>query len=119
MNVSFSSVFLELFRDLICYREENGEENNIDAANSPLNDDVDDEPGAWEEDFKSHPDSKPNGPEAIALDFSFPQSAILFGMIHSIGFEVIFPSSLQLYSFSLKRYSRARRFICFEIDIGQ
>lgn len=43
-------------------------------------DDIDDEPGAWEEDFKSHHDSKPNGPEAVALDFTFPQAGVLFGM---------------------------------------
>lgn len=40
----------------------------------------DDDPGAWEENFKSHHDSKPNGPEAVALDFTFPQAQILFGI---------------------------------------
>lgn len=39
----------------------------------------DDDPGAWEENFKSHHDSKPNGPEAVALDFAFPQAQVLFG----------------------------------------
>lgn len=38
------------------------------------------DPGAWEENFKSHHDSKKHGPEAIALDFSFPQADILFGI---------------------------------------
>ncbi|XP_017478235.1 PREDICTED: neutral alpha-glucosidase AB isoform X1 [Rhagoletis zephyria] len=39
-----------------------------------------DDPGAWEENFKSHHDSKPYGPEAIALDFSFPEAEVLFGI---------------------------------------
>lgn len=39
----------------------------------------DDDPGSWEENFKSHHDAKPNGPEAIALDFAFPQAQLLFG----------------------------------------
>ncbi|XP_055586088.1 neutral alpha-glucosidase AB isoform X2 [Uranotaenia lowii] len=41
---------------------------------------VKEDPGAWEENFKSHHDSKPNGPEALAIDFSFPQSKVLFGI---------------------------------------
>lgn len=56
---------------------ENGDENQIPEETK---DEVDDEPGAWEEDFKSHHDSKPYGPEAVALDFTFPQSQVLFGM---------------------------------------
>lgn len=48
-------------------------------------DDIDKQPGAWEEDFVQdnlfiHHDSKPNGPEAVALDFTFPQAQVLFGM---------------------------------------
>ncbi|XP_034119570.1 neutral alpha-glucosidase AB [Drosophila albomicans] len=39
-----------------------------------------DEPGSWEENFKSHHDSKPYGPEAVALDFSFPAAEVLFGI---------------------------------------
>ncbi len=39
----------------------------------------DDDPGSWEENFKSHHDAKPYGPEAIALDFAFPQAQLLFG----------------------------------------
>ncbi|XP_017085755.1 neutral alpha-glucosidase AB [Drosophila eugracilis] len=39
-----------------------------------------DDPGAWEENFKSHHDSKPYGPEAVALDFSFPAAEVLFGI---------------------------------------
>lgn len=36
--------------------------------------------GAWEENYKSHHDSKPNGPEAVAMDFSFPRAEVLFGI---------------------------------------
>uniref|UniRef100_U5EKN8 Glucosidase II subunit alpha n=1 Tax=Corethrella appendiculata TaxID=1370023 RepID=U5EKN8_9DIPT len=38
------------------------------------------DPGAWEENFKSHHDSKPNGPEALSLDFTFPYADVLFGI---------------------------------------
>lgn len=40
----------------------------------------DEDPGSWDENFKSHHDSKPRGPEAIALDFSFPQAEVLVGI---------------------------------------
>ena len=30
------------------------------------------EPGMWEETFGGHTDSKPNGPSAVAMDFTFP-----------------------------------------------
>lgn len=52
------------------------EDNNIER---PKNSE-DDDPGAWEENFKSHHDSKPNGPEAIAMDFIFPEAEVLFGI---------------------------------------
>lgn len=55
-----------------------GEENQV--PDTPT-DDVDNEPGAWDEDFKSHRDSKPYGPEAVALDFTFPQAQVLFGKL--------------------------------------
>lgn len=54
--------------------EQNPEENELRKQTE------DDDPGSWEENFKSHHDSKPNGPEAIALDFTFPQADILFGI---------------------------------------
>ncbi|EEB17338.1 Neutral alpha-glucosidase AB precursor, putative [Pediculus humanus corporis] len=38
------------------------------------------ESGAWEENFKSAHDTKPNGPEAVALDFSFPQAVVAYGL---------------------------------------
>ncbi|XP_076130945.1 neutral alpha-glucosidase AB-like isoform X1 [Alosa pseudoharengus] len=39
-----------------------------------------DQPGMWEETFKSHSDSKPNGPTSISLDFSFPGVEHVYGI---------------------------------------
>ncbi|CAG9763272.1 unnamed protein product [Ceutorhynchus assimilis] len=41
---------------------------------------IKDDPGAWEENFKSHHDSKPRGPSAIGADFSFPGSERAYGL---------------------------------------
>lgn len=49
-----------------------GDENKVDPP--------EDDPGAWEENFKGHHDSKPFGPSAVALDFTFHQANILFGI---------------------------------------
>uniref|UniRef100_A0A1B6GNL0 Glucosidase II subunit alpha n=2 Tax=Cuerna arida TaxID=1464854 RepID=A0A1B6GNL0_9HEMI len=38
------------------------------------------DPGAWEENYKSHHDSKPRGPEAVALDFSFLGAEQAYGV---------------------------------------
>ncbi|XP_030569070.1 neutral alpha-glucosidase AB [Drosophila novamexicana] len=54
------------------------QEQNSDAVQSPS--EPVDEPGTWEENFKSHHDTKPYGPQAVALDFSFPASEMLFGI---------------------------------------
>ncbi|KAH8416821.1 hypothetical protein KR222_005999, partial [Zaprionus bogoriensis] len=54
-------------------------QQNMEAP-QPAAGDVNDDPGAWEENFKSHHDSKPYGPEAVALDFSFPAADVLFGI---------------------------------------
>lgn len=51
------------------------EENDNEDHVAPLED-----PGAWEENFKGHHDVKPNGPSAIALDFTFHQANVLFGI---------------------------------------
>ncbi|XP_077062825.1 neutral alpha-glucosidase AB isoform X4 [Siphateles boraxobius] len=39
-----------------------------------------DKPGMWEETFKSHSDSKPNGPSSISLDFSLPGVEHVYGI---------------------------------------
>lgn len=38
------------------------------------------EQGLWEEHFKTHRDSKPNGPEAISLDLTFSKSKNVYGI---------------------------------------
>ncbi|XP_076015650.1 neutral alpha-glucosidase AB isoform X3 [Genypterus blacodes] len=38
------------------------------------------EDGMWEEVFKSHADSKPNGPSAVSLDFSLPGVEHVYGI---------------------------------------
>ncbi|XP_073695505.1 neutral alpha-glucosidase AB isoform X1 [Garra rufa] len=39
-----------------------------------------DKPGMWEETFKSHTDTKPNGPSSISLDFSLPGVEHVYGI---------------------------------------
>uniref|UniRef100_A0A8C4ZZK5 Glucosidase II alpha subunit b n=1 Tax=Gadus morhua TaxID=8049 RepID=A0A8C4ZZK5_GADMO len=39
-----------------------------------------DEEGMWEETFKSHTDTKPNGPSAVSLDFSLPGVEHVYGI---------------------------------------
>lgn len=38
------------------------------------------DPGAWEENFKSHQDSKPKGPCGIAADITFPGAQRIYGL---------------------------------------
>ncbi|CAG2067395.1 unnamed protein product, partial [Timema podura] len=59
-------------------KEEVEGEQPVEEA--PLDDDTASDPGAWEENFKSFHDSKPNGPEAVALDFSFVGAQNAFGI---------------------------------------
>lgn len=40
----------------------------------------DEDPDSWEETFMDVTDTKPNGPEAVAVDFTFPHSEVLFGI---------------------------------------
>ncbi|XP_054006859.1 neutral alpha-glucosidase AB [Hylaeus anthracinus] len=60
--------------------EENAE--NVDATHNSQfpGDGAEDDPGAWDENFKTHHDSKPLGPEAVALDFSFPGADHAYGI---------------------------------------
>lgn len=58
--------------------ESDSQQQNVKAQ--PAGGDINDDPGAWEENYKSHHDSKPYGPEAVALDFSFPAAEVLFGI---------------------------------------
>ncbi|KAJ8667800.1 hypothetical protein QAD02_009463 [Eretmocerus hayati] len=59
-------------------------EANIEHVEPPApqfpGDGAENDPGAWEENFKSHHDAKPFGPEAVALDFSFPGAEYAYGI---------------------------------------
>lgn len=54
-------------------------EGEEQAAVAPT-DDTESDPGAWEENYKSHHDSKPNGPSAVAMDFTFPGAEQAYGV---------------------------------------
>ncbi|XP_063002384.1 neutral alpha-glucosidase AB isoform X1 [Elgaria multicarinata webbii] len=41
---------------------------------------AEEDPGAWEETFKTHTDSKPNGPTSVGLDFSLPGVENVYGI---------------------------------------
>lgn len=92
---------------------ENGENQEADDAAKTnddavkTNDESDDQAGAWEEEFKSHHDSKPNGPEAIALDFTFPQAQVLFGIPeHADTFALVcLTHCLSSFNFFLQHFS--------------
>lgn len=60
-------------------QEEGAEKVEVPEPEYP-GDGADNDPGAWEENFKSHHDSKPFGPEAVALDFSFPGAENAYGI---------------------------------------
>lgn len=86
----------------------------------------DDDPGSWEENFKSHHDAKPNGPEAIALDFAFPQAQLLFGnccVVDSqcIYFDYLFISILGIPehadSFALKSTTGSDPYRLYNLDV--
>ena len=56
------------------------EEPKLEVVSEYPGDGADSDPGAWEENYKSHHDVKPLGPEAIALDFSFPGAEHVYGI---------------------------------------
>ncbi|KAL0274187.1 UNVERIFIED_CONTAM: hypothetical protein PYX00_006669 [Menopon gallinae] len=64
------------------HAEENTEGENVEKTEKV--EDIDQEfsleSGAWEENFKSAHDTKPNGPEAVALDFTFPEAVAAYGL---------------------------------------
>ncbi|XP_078047812.1 glucosidase 2 subunit alpha [Augochlora pura] len=86
-------------------QEENAE--NVENTNTSQfpGDGAEDDPGAWEENFKTHHDSKPYGPEAIALDFSFP------GAEHAYGI----PEHAD--SFALKSTKQAHPYRLYNLDV--
>ncbi|XP_037083807.1 neutral alpha-glucosidase AB-like [Pollicipes pollicipes] len=46
----------------------------------PADEPAEDESGMWEEHFKTHRDSKPNGPSSVGVDVTFPGSAHVYGI---------------------------------------
>ncbi|KAK3509287.1 hypothetical protein QTP70_028587 [Hemibagrus guttatus] len=57
-----------------------GSENAEDAGDKGEKREEEEKPGMWEETFKTHIDSKPNGPTSISLDFSFPGVEHVYGI---------------------------------------
>ncbi|XP_062380384.1 neutral alpha-glucosidase AB isoform X2 [Sardina pilchardus] len=57
--------------------EEQQEEAKETAEEGAKEEEID---GMWEETFKSHTDSKPNGPTSISLDFSLPGVEHVYGI---------------------------------------
>lgn len=61
-------------------QEDAAEEGAGAEPASPPDEDIESDPGAWEENFKSHHDTKPYGPAAVALDFSFVGAHHAYGI---------------------------------------
>nr|CAB3248267.1 neutral alpha-glucosidase AB-like [Phallusia mammillata] len=60
--------------------EEDKQEEQEPQEEEKEESDPDDQPGMWEETFKTHTDSKPRGPESIGLDTSFVNFAHVYGI---------------------------------------
>ncbi|KAM6188551.1 LOW QUALITY PROTEIN: neutral alpha-glucosidase AB [Sarcoramphus papa] len=59
-----------------------GTEDAGDQSEQPTEAPADaaEEPGSWEETFKTHTDTKPNGPTSVGLDFSLPGFEHVYGI---------------------------------------
>lgn len=68
---------LKFVTDICKFTSESSPDNNAENEAQPSEEA---DPGEWEENFKGHHDSKPYGPEAVAIDFTFPQALVLFGI---------------------------------------
>ncbi|XP_041037951.1 neutral alpha-glucosidase AB-like isoform X1 [Carcharodon carcharias] len=51
-----------------------------DKGSQKESEEKEDEAGMWEETFKTHTDSKPNGPSSVGLDFSLPGFEHVYGI---------------------------------------
>ncbi|XP_078489948.1 neutral alpha-glucosidase AB-like isoform X1 [Ciona intestinalis] len=87
--------------------------------------DPDDEPGMWDETFKTHRDSKPRGPESIGLDTSFvnfnhvygiPEHADKLALSSTIGSEPYRLYNLDVFEYDLN--SRAALYGSIPFMIG-
>lgn len=61
------------------YRYKKGSPEAVQGGDEDLNE-VEEEPDMWEESFGGHTDSKPNGPSAVAMDFTFAGSDNVYGL---------------------------------------
>lgn len=64
-----------------------------------------DEPDMWEEQFKSHHDSKPNGPNSVGMDFSFT------------GFDNVYGIPEHADTFSLKTTKSTDPYRLYNLDV--
>jgi len=60
-------------------RHKKGSVESVEGGDEELND-AEEEPDMWEESFGGHTDSKPNGPAAVAMDFTFAGSDNVYGI---------------------------------------
>lgn len=92
------SYFLGLFKEFFfnCISSATGDAENKTEI---------EEPDMWEETFKTHTDSKPNGPESIGLDISF----------HN--FEYVYGIPEHADSFALKSTSNTDPYRLFNLDV--
>uniref|UniRef100_A0A674JDG3 Glucosidase II alpha subunit n=1 Tax=Terrapene triunguis TaxID=2587831 RepID=A0A674JDG3_9SAUR len=60
--------------------QESSEKSTKSEEVSDGPDRADEELGSWEETFKTHTDSKPNGPTSVGLDFSLPGFEHVYGI---------------------------------------
>ncbi|XP_012259626.2 neutral alpha-glucosidase AB [Athalia rosae] len=85
--------------------EGEGGEKSAESNPEYPGDDAESDPGAWEENFKSHHDSKPFGPEAVAMDFSFFGAENAFGIPEHAG------------SFALKSTKKSDPYRLYNLDV--
>lgn len=92
--------------------KENKVEEGVEGENHPPPAEVpedapveEEEPGMWEETFKSHHDSKPNGPMSVGMDFSF------------IGFDNVYGIPEHADHFSLQSTKSTDPYRLFNLDV--
>ncbi|PSN57770.1 hypothetical protein C0J52_07257 [Blattella germanica] len=78
--ISANARGLMRFEHLRLKPEHHEGEEKVEGEDTANHDDTASDPGAWEENFKSHHDTKPNGPSAVAMDFSFVGAHHAYGI---------------------------------------
>lgn len=87
-------------------QKENGEEGEEKEAEKEAEPEPEEkEDGMWEETFKTHHDSKPNGPSAVAMDFTFP------------GFEYVYGIPEHADTLALKTTKSAEPYRLYNLDV--